>query len=113
MDIEYLLLLQRFRESINDALTPFMESISLFSVTYLIMIPVLVYWVVDKRKGWYTLLSYYLCCGVNAAVTAEILWEQLNEQMADNVTEEHYGYDWCRCSQTMIAVISTQPSTRG
>lgn len=45
-------------------------------------------------------------CGVNAAVTAEILWEQLNEQMADNVTEEHYGYDWCRCSQTMIAVIS-------
>ena len=68
MDIEYLLLLQRFRESINDALTPFMESISLFSVTYLIMIPVLVYWVVDKRKGWYTLLSYYLCCGVNAAV---------------------------------------------
>ena len=66
MDIEYLLLLQRFRESISDALTPFMESISLFAVTYLIMIPVFVYWVVDKRKGLYTLVSYYLCCGFNA-----------------------------------------------
>ena len=45
-------------------------------------------------------------CGINAAVTAEILWDQLNEQMADRTTEEHYGYDWCRCSQVMITVIS-------
>ncbi len=37
MDIEYLLLLQRFRESTRDALTPFMEQISLFSVTYLVI----------------------------------------------------------------------------
>ena len=66
MDIDYLLLLQRFRESINDALTPFMEGVSLFAVTFLIMIPVFVYWVVDKRKGLYTLVSYYLCCGFNA-----------------------------------------------
>ena len=66
MDIEYLLLLQRFRESINNALTPFMEGVSLFAVTYLIMIPVFVYWAVDKRKGLYTLVSYYLCCGFNA-----------------------------------------------
>ena len=29
MDIDYLLLLQRFRENINDALTPFMEYVSL------------------------------------------------------------------------------------
>lgn len=66
MDIEYLLLLQRFRESINDALTPFLEGVSLFAVTYLIMIPVFVYWAVDKKKGLYTLVSYYLCCGFNA-----------------------------------------------
>ena len=66
MDIEYLLLLQRFRESIHNALTPFMESVSLFAVTYLIMIPVFVYWAVDKRKGLYTLVSYFLCCGFNA-----------------------------------------------
>ena len=68
MDIEYLLMLQRFRESINEALTPFMEQISLFAVTYLIMIPVFLYWVIDKRKGLYTLVSYYLCCGINAVV---------------------------------------------
>jgi len=68
MDIEYLLFLQRFRESINDSLTPFMEGISLFAVTYLIMLPVFVYWVVSKRKGLYTLVSYYLCCGFNAIV---------------------------------------------
>ena len=68
MDIEYLLLLQRFRESISNALTPFMEQLSLFAVTYLIMLPVFIYWTVDKRKGLYTLVSYYLCCGVNAMV---------------------------------------------
>jgi len=68
VDIDYLLFLQRFRESINDALTPLMEGVSLFAVTYLILIPVFIYWVVDKRKGLYTLVSYYLCCGVNAIV---------------------------------------------
>ncbi len=66
IDIDYLLLLQQFRAGIHDVLTPFMESISLFAVTYLIMIPVFVYWVVDKKKGLYTLVSYYLCCGFNA-----------------------------------------------
>ena len=60
MDIDYLLLLQRFRENINDALTPFMEYVSLFAVTFLIMIPVFVYWVVDKKKAfirWYPIIS--------------------------------------------------------
>ena len=38
MDIEYLLLLQRFREAINDFLTPFMEAISLFAVAFLVYI---------------------------------------------------------------------------
>lgn len=45
-------------------------------------------------------------CGLNAAVTAEILWEHFDEQMANGDTEAHFGYDWCRCSQAMIAVIS-------
>ncbi len=42
MDIEYLLLLQRFREAINDFLTPYMEWISLFAVTYLVLVPAIV-----------------------------------------------------------------------
>lgn len=39
MDIQYLLFLQNFRNSINDALTPFMEMISLFAVTFLVSEP--------------------------------------------------------------------------
>jgi len=68
MDIQYLLFLQNFRNSINDALTPFMEMISLFAVTYLFIIPVLVYWCVDKRSGLYTMVSYTLSIAVNAVV---------------------------------------------
>ncbi len=68
MDIEYLLLLQRFREYINDFLTPFMEGISLFAVTYLTLVPAIVYWVYDKKKGLYPLASLYLCLGINATI---------------------------------------------
>ncbi|MBR5091541.1 MAG: phosphatase PAP2 family protein [Ruminiclostridium sp.] len=68
MDIEYLLFWQSFRNSINDALTPFMEMISLFAVTYLIIVPTFIYWCVDKRKGLYTLASYNVCVAVNAVV---------------------------------------------
>ncbi|MBQ9886754.1 MAG: phosphatase PAP2 family protein [Lachnospiraceae bacterium] len=68
MDIQYLLLLQEFRESINDFLTPFMEQISLFAITYLVLIPVFVYWAIDKKKGLYIYVSYCLCCAINAIV---------------------------------------------
>lgn len=61
MDINYLLWLQNFRNSINDAWTPFMEWVSMFSTTYLILIPVFIYWCWNKRKGLYTLVSYYFC----------------------------------------------------
>lgn len=68
LDIRYLLLLQDFRNGIRDGLTPFMEMISLFSVTYLILVPAFLYWCVDKRAGLYALTSYYTCCGFNAVV---------------------------------------------
>lgn len=61
MDIQYLLFLQNFRESINNTLTPFMEWVSMFAVDFLILIPVFYYWSTDKRKGLYTLVSYYFC----------------------------------------------------
>jgi len=61
MDINYLLWLQNFRNSINDAWTPFMEWVSMFATTYLILIPVFLYWCWDKRKGLYTLVAYYFC----------------------------------------------------
>jgi len=61
MDIQYLLTLQDFRNSTQGALTPFMEFVSTFAVDYLILIPVFVYWFWSKRKGLYTLVSYYFC----------------------------------------------------
>jgi len=61
MDIQYLLALQDFRSSIGDALTPFMEFVSRFAVDYLILVPIFLYWWWDKRKGLYTLVSYYFC----------------------------------------------------
>ncbi|MDO4803908.1 MAG: phosphatase PAP2 family protein [Lachnospiraceae bacterium] len=61
MDIQYLLWLQNFRNSIHDAWTPFMEWVSMFAVTFLIMIPVFYYWTVNKRKGLYVLVSYFFC----------------------------------------------------
>ena len=61
MDISYLITLQDFRNGINNALTPFMEWVSMFATTYLILLPVFCYWCINKRKGLYALVSYYLC----------------------------------------------------
>ncbi len=68
MDIDYLLLLQNFRNGINDALTPFMEMLSLFAITYLMIIPAFIYWCVDKKSGLYSFASYTACVAVNAVV---------------------------------------------
>lgn len=61
MDIQYLLFLQDFRNSINDAWTPFLEGVSEFAVDYLILFAVFYYWNRDKKGGLYTLVSYYFC----------------------------------------------------
>lgn len=68
MDIECLLWLQKLRELTNDFFTPFMELISLFAISYLILIPVLIYWIVDKKKGLFPLASFYMCIGINVVV---------------------------------------------
>ena len=60
MDIQYLLWLQDFRNSIHDALTPFMEWVSMFATTYLILIPVFIYWNRDRKRGftrWFPIIS--------------------------------------------------------
>lgn len=68
MDIDFLLILQHFRESINDALTPFMELISLFAISCLILIPAFIYWCTDKRVGLYALSSYAVCAALNVVI---------------------------------------------
>lgn len=45
-----------------------MEGLSLFSITYLVCIPVFIYWCVSKRKGLYTLVSFFLCVAINAVL---------------------------------------------
>ena len=68
MDIEYLLLLQNFRNAIGDALTPFLEMISLYSVTFLCIVPAFVYWCVSKRLGLFAFTTWSVSVAVNAVI---------------------------------------------
>ncbi|MBQ4492858.1 MAG: phosphatase PAP2 family protein [Deltaproteobacteria bacterium] len=61
MDITYLLFLQDLRESAHNLPTPFMKWVSLFAVTWLPLIPIFIYWCVDKKKGLYLLASLAVC----------------------------------------------------
>ena len=68
MDITYLLWLQDFRISINDALTPFMEGISLFGITYIYLLPAIVYWCFNKRNGLYVCASLSVSLLLNPVI---------------------------------------------
>lgn len=68
MDIEYLLWLQNFRTAIDDALTPFMMAVSDFAVGALVLIPVFIYWAVNKRSGLFILMAYSLSNVLNGIV---------------------------------------------
>ncbi|MBP5212316.1 MAG: phosphatase PAP2 family protein, partial [Pyramidobacter sp.] len=68
MDISYLLLLQDFRISIGDALTPLMMWLSHFAVRELLLIPVFIYWCVNKKAGLRILFATRLCVGLNAFI---------------------------------------------
>lgn len=59
MDIEYLLLLQNFRQATGDLLTPLMLLISeLAAGPVLIGLVSFVYWAVDKSMGSFLMLNY-------------------------------------------------------
>ncbi len=66
MDITYLLWLQDFRLSINDALTPFVNQLSYFAISYILLLPVFVYWCLDKKKGLFILFAWKLSQTFNA-----------------------------------------------
>lgn len=68
MDIEYLLWLQNFRTAIDDALTPFMMAVSDFAVGALVLIPVFIYWAVNKRDGLFILMAYSISNVINGIV---------------------------------------------
>lgn len=65
MDMEYLLLLQNFRESTNNVLTPLMMQISEFIIGIIpILVVAMVYWVYSRKAGAWIMLnvsgSYWL-----------------------------------------------------
>lgn len=60
MDIEYLLLLQRFREATGGALDGFMELVTkLGEASIVTLLVAAIYWCVDKREGIYLMLTFY------------------------------------------------------
>ena len=68
MDIAYLLFLQDFRQSIQDIGTPFLQGVSLFSISYLFLIPIFIYWCISKRSGLYIWASFCVAYALNAVL---------------------------------------------
>ena len=68
MDINYLLFLQNLRIGMNDAWTPFFEWLSHFAVSGLILLPAIIYWCVDKRKGLFIFMTTSVCLVVNSVI---------------------------------------------
>ncbi len=65
MDIEYLLLLQNFREATNDVFTPALWKLSEFIISVIpLLIVAMIYWVFSKQVGGWIILnvasSYWL-----------------------------------------------------
>lgn len=68
MDIDFLLFLQNIRLSCSDALTAFMVWASHFVMAYLLVVPVFIYWCLDKKKGLYILIALECCQTVNSII---------------------------------------------
>ena len=68
MDITYLLWLQEFRNATDNLLSPFLMQVSNFTTTILILIPVFIYWAVNKRDGLFILIAYSLSNVINGIV---------------------------------------------
>ena len=66
MDINFLLVLQAFRESASGVITTIMEYLSTFAASYLILIPIFIYWCVDKKKGLYTLTTFFVSSAIGS-----------------------------------------------
>lgn len=68
MDMTYLLWLQEWRNSIHPAWTSVLEFISLFSITYLVLVPAFIYWCVNKRKGLFIVAALNVTLALNVLV---------------------------------------------
>lgn len=69
MDIEYLLLLQNFRNSIGGSLDTFMSMISKLSVGVIpVIFMCIVYWVFDKKAGNFFIFNFAGTSFVNGLI---------------------------------------------
>ena len=67
MDIEYLLFLQNIRNALNGVLNGFFEFVTNIAVGYYIfLIPLIIYWTVDKKKGLFTFCTLGIGLFINA-----------------------------------------------
>jgi len=99
VDISYLLFLQNFRNGIHDAWTPFLEGVSLFAITYLLLLPVFMYWCLSKRNGLYIICATYLSLALNAVVKLSVCayrpWiRDARIIPANNATKTATGYSF-------------------
>lgn len=65
MDLEYLLWLQNWREATNNFLTPFMQGCSDLAVGVLFIVPIFIYWCVNKKSGLFLMLCYMISEWIN------------------------------------------------
>lgn len=71
MDIEYLLLLQNFRELVGGCFNDFLTFITNIAVDYYIFIPaIIIFWVIDKKKGSIILMSWTSALTINSFLKA-------------------------------------------
>ncbi|MBQ7168941.1 MAG: phosphatase PAP2 family protein [Synergistaceae bacterium] len=68
MDIEILLWLQDFREATGNVLTPFVDWLSHASITWLLFVPFVVYWCVNKKAGLFMIVSLCISRFLNGII---------------------------------------------
>ena len=68
MDIEYLLWLQGLREATGNVLTPFVDWLSYAAMTWLLFVPFVVYWCVNKKAGLFMIVSLCISRFLNGII---------------------------------------------
>ena len=68
MDIEILLWLQDFREATGNVLTPFVDWLSHASITWLLLVPFVVYWCLNKKAGLFMITSMCISRFLNGII---------------------------------------------
>ena len=68
MDIEYLLWLQGMREASGNVFTPFLLGLSNAAYTWLLFVPVFIYWCISKDDGLFLLTSLAVSRFINGFI---------------------------------------------